>query len=237
MSLVLGTAAFALIRIHPYELSYYNELIGGPRGAWERGFELTYWYDAFNGPVIDELNRKFPPNARVGFLNDKTLPVTFQELQTLGEFRGDIEPPDMDTDQFSYAWLLTQDSKASSFTRLLFAMRPWYASEPRQLDGAARRFGRRPGRGFARLGLADLARRPRSQQARPARGPGPGPEVRSLAWPPLGRRIEKGPSARCESNHPRTGRAPTPRACWPPPDGSRPNNPSTRTHRRNGCLT
>ncbi len=52
-SLVLGSAALALIRIHPYELSYYNELIGGPRGAWERGFELTYWYDAFNGPVVD----------------------------------------------------------------------------------------------------------------------------------------------------------------------------------------
>ena len=32
-------------------------------------------------------------------------------------------------------WLLTQDSKASAFTRLLFAMRPWYASEPRQLGG------------------------------------------------------------------------------------------------------
>jgi 4-amino-4-deoxy-L-arabinose transferase-like glycosyltransferase len=134
--LVLGSAAFALIRIHPYELSYYNELIGGPRGAWERGFELTYWYDAFNGPVIDELNRRLPPNASVGFLNDKTLPVTFQELQTLGEFRGDIQPPEMDTDRFSYVWLLTQDSKASAFTRLLFAMRPWYASEPRQLAGA-----------------------------------------------------------------------------------------------------
>ena len=135
-SVVLGSAAFALIRVHPYELSYYNELIGGPRGAWERGFELTYWYDAFNGPVLADLNRQLPPGASVGFLNDKTLPVTFQELQTLGEFRGDISPPERDTDRFSYAWLLTQDSKASSFTRLLFAMRPWYASEPRQLDGA-----------------------------------------------------------------------------------------------------
>jgi hypothetical protein len=37
---------------------------------------------------------------------------------------------------FPYVWLLTQDSKAYAFTRLLFAMRPWYASEPRQLDGA-----------------------------------------------------------------------------------------------------
>src|SRR5262249_41777640 len=29
----------------------------------------------------------------------------------------------------------TQDSKASAFSRLLFAMRPWYAREPSQVDG------------------------------------------------------------------------------------------------------
>ena len=190
-SLVLGSAAFALIRIHPYELSYYNELIGGPRGAWERGFELTYWYDAFNGPVLDDLNRKLPPKARVGFLNDKTLPITFQELQTLGELRGDIEPPEQDTDQFSYVWLLTQDSKASAFTRLLYAMHPWYASEPHQLGGAAGGHGGRPGRGVARLGVDEPARRHRSQQAQPIRGSGVGLSERPLAGAALGRRIAR----------------------------------------------
>ena len=64
-SLVLGSAALALIHIHPYELSYYNELAGGPRGAWERGFELTYWYDAFTPRVIEDLNAA-PPAARTG---------------------------------------------------------------------------------------------------------------------------------------------------------------------------
>ena len=128
----------ALIRIHPYELSYYNELIGGPRGAWERGFELTYWYDAFNGPVIDDLNRKLPPNAQVDFLNDKTdsAVTSSRSSRPWASFRGDIRRSEADTDRFPYVWLLTQDSKASAFTRLLFAMRPWYASEPRQLDGA-----------------------------------------------------------------------------------------------------
>jgi 4-amino-4-deoxy-L-arabinose transferase-like glycosyltransferase len=133
---VLGSAAFALIRIHPYELSYYNKLIGGPRGAWERGFELTYWYDAFNPGLIAEINRELPLGAAVEFVNDKTNPVTFQELQTLGALRGDIELAAPDQNAFPYVWLLTQDSKASAFTRLLFAMRPWLASEPRQLDGA-----------------------------------------------------------------------------------------------------
>jgi hypothetical protein len=137
-AVVLGSAAVALIRIHPYELSYYNELIGGPRGAWERGFELTYWYDAFNDPVIDELNRRLPPHAQVDYLNDltKTSVGVFQDLQSLGRLRGDIVLGGIDRDAFPYVWLLTQDSKAIALTRLFFAMRPWYASEPRQLDGA-----------------------------------------------------------------------------------------------------
>jgi len=137
-ALVLGSAASALVRIHPYELSYYNELIGGPRAAWARGFELSYWYDAFNGPVLAELNRRFPSHADVDFLNilTDTSGIVFQEYQSLGALRGDIRLVSRRDDRFPYVWLLTQDSKATAFTRLLFAMRPWYTSEPRQLGGA-----------------------------------------------------------------------------------------------------
>ena len=134
--IVVGSAAMALINVHPYELSYYNELIGGPRGAWARGFELSYWYDAFNGPVIRELNSRLPREAEVDFLNEKTNCITFQELQSLGVLRPDVLLMARRTDRFPYVWLLTHDSKAGAFTRLLFAMRPWYASEPRQLGGA-----------------------------------------------------------------------------------------------------
>ncbi len=159
---VLGSTAFALVRVHPYELSYYNELIGGPRAAWRRGFELTYWYDAFNGPLIEQVNRKLPQHAEIDFLNPMTksaVPV-FSDQQSLGIVRGDIQLSGCDQTEwrgvsravdmlrresqtttiphsrFPYVWLLTQDSKATAFTRLLFAMRPWLASEPRQLDGA-----------------------------------------------------------------------------------------------------
>ncbi len=134
---VLGPSIVALYRIHPYELSYYNGLAGGPRGAWERGFELTYWYDAFTGRVFDNLNRRLPPNAQVDFLNDQThtaVPV-FQDQQSLGILRGDIVLGRTGV-AFPYVWLLAQDSKATAFTRPLFGMKPWYASEPRQLDGA-----------------------------------------------------------------------------------------------------
>ena len=228
--LVLGSAAFALIRVHPYELSYYNELVGGPRGAWERGFELTYWYDAFNGPVIDDLNRKLPPDARVGFLNDKTLPVTFQELQTLGEFRGDISPPESDVDQFPYAWLLTQDSKASSFTRLLFAMRPWYASEPRQLDGARVASVADPAAVSRAWALADLARRPRSQQARPARGPGLGPQITPRGSAASGATDWTKAHRLALNQNVLDWSRTTPRACWPPPSQLASKQPTNEPH-------
>jgi hypothetical protein len=140
-ALVLVPAAIELAWIHPFELSYYNLLIGGPRGAWHRGFELTYWCDAFNGRTLDELNQRLPPAAELDLPNDLTNPMTLQELQTLGALRGDIElGGDVQFhsrryDQFGYVWLQTQDSKATAFTRLLFAMHPWYAREPGQLDG------------------------------------------------------------------------------------------------------
>jgi hypothetical protein len=135
LTVVLGPAAYQVARIHPYELSYYSEWIGGPRGAWQKGFELTYWYDAFNGRVLEELNRAFPPNAEVDQLNDLSVSMVFSEHQSLGHIRPDIRLVARNPNEFPYVWLMTQDSKANSLTRLLFAMRPWYADEPAQLAG------------------------------------------------------------------------------------------------------
>lgn len=136
-SVVLAPALMALIQIHPYELSYYNALVGGTTGAWRRGFELTYWYDAFTPSVIEDLNRRLPPGAELDHLNDKTSTAmqVFEDLQTLGHLRPDLKLIRRSADRFPYVVLLTQDSKASAFTRLLFAMHPWYASEPSQVQG------------------------------------------------------------------------------------------------------
>ena len=133
--LVLAPAAGQLIKVHPFELSYYNELVGGPRGAWRRGFELSYWYDAFNPRTLDELNAKLPRGAVLDFFNHLTNPSTFAELQSLGELSGNVVLTIRDQYAFPYLWLLTQDSKATPLTRLLFAMKPWYCREPAQLDG------------------------------------------------------------------------------------------------------
>lgn len=40
-------SAISLVRIHPFELSYFNMLIGGLPGAMKKGLEPTYWNDAF----------------------------------------------------------------------------------------------------------------------------------------------------------------------------------------------
>jgi hypothetical protein len=133
-TIVLGSAAWQLVKIHPYELSYYNELIGGPRGAWQAGFELSYWYDPFNGPTITEINQRLPEGATIDFLNPMSTSETFADLQALGQLRHDLKLGLRSATEFPYVWLLTQDSKATTFTRLLFAMRPWYESRPRQLD-------------------------------------------------------------------------------------------------------
>ena len=138
-ALVLGPAAHQLIKVHPFELSYYNELMGGPKGAWKAGFELAYWYDAFNTKTLAELNQKLPRHAAVDFFNERTQTAgpVFQEMQSLGYLRKDIVlGAPADAKQLPYIWLLTQDSKAWACSRLLFAMKPWYAVQPPQLDGA-----------------------------------------------------------------------------------------------------
>ncbi len=60
--LLLLYSAGETVRIHPFELSYYNRLIGGLSGAYRRGMEVTYWFDAITGSARDTLNR-LPPNT------------------------------------------------------------------------------------------------------------------------------------------------------------------------------
>ena len=43
----LLTLAFSTFRYHPFQTSYYNELLGGVRGAAEKGFETEYWGNAY----------------------------------------------------------------------------------------------------------------------------------------------------------------------------------------------
>jgi hypothetical protein len=44
--------------MHPFGLSYYNLLAGGLPGAERLGLELTYWGDAVDRVLLDELARR-----------------------------------------------------------------------------------------------------------------------------------------------------------------------------------
>ncbi len=44
---LLYPGANAVLRTHPYQLAYYNAIVGGTTGATKRGFETIYWGQVF----------------------------------------------------------------------------------------------------------------------------------------------------------------------------------------------
>jgi hypothetical protein len=114
-----------IIRWHPYELSYYNI---GLKRAQQAGFEVTYWYDAVTGPVLDDLNRELPEGAYLSLPSPRINPEVFFEHQSQGRLRPDLRFDLSTADDFPHMLLLTHASKADPFTRLLFGVRPWYQS-------------------------------------------------------------------------------------------------------------
>jgi 4-amino-4-deoxy-L-arabinose transferase-like glycosyltransferase len=134
-TLVVGWSMVQLVLIHPFELSYYNRLVGGPSGAWSRGFELSYWYDAFTPDTLTQINEEMPVGAAIGVTNEYSRVPTFAELQSLGALRSDLRLDSEAGEDFPFTWLLRHDSKANPYSRLLFAMRPYLERRPAQLGG------------------------------------------------------------------------------------------------------
>jgi 4-amino-4-deoxy-L-arabinose transferase-like glycosyltransferase len=52
---------YGIVALHPFGLSYYNALVGGLPGAERRGLELTFWGDAVDRRLLDELARRAQP--------------------------------------------------------------------------------------------------------------------------------------------------------------------------------
>jgi hypothetical protein len=67
LTAALLPGAVSLARIHPYELSYYNILIGGLPGAVRAGFERQY-YDLVYVEMVEWFNRTLPEGTRITFL-------------------------------------------------------------------------------------------------------------------------------------------------------------------------
>jgi hypothetical protein len=63
VALIVLPGLIASVRLHPYEYVYYNQLIGGVRGAVDR-FELDYWGTSYR-EAAREANQIAPANANV----------------------------------------------------------------------------------------------------------------------------------------------------------------------------
>jgi hypothetical protein len=76
--------AGATVLIHPYELSYYNALVGGLWGADRLGLETTYWHDPVNRAVFGWLNRRCVTNQAVAFypVSEFAVVLPFGEAKT-----------------------------------------------------------------------------------------------------------------------------------------------------------
>ena len=76
----------AMIQIHPYQLSYYSELVGGLPGATRLGLERTFWCETYDA-ALPYLNANAKPGASVWVEN----PYVLRAYQRIGLLRQDIE--------------------------------------------------------------------------------------------------------------------------------------------------
>jgi len=69
----IAPAALATARVHPYQLSYFNALIGGVEGAASRGLEVTNLKEVLNREVLNDLATTLPSDAAVdgGFFTEE----------------------------------------------------------------------------------------------------------------------------------------------------------------------
>ncbi|MFO0958716.1 MAG: 4-amino-4-deoxy-L-arabinose transferase [Isosphaeraceae bacterium] len=59
--ILVAGQGYGVVALHPFGLSYYNALVGGLPGAERLGLELTFWSDAIDATLLDELARVASP--------------------------------------------------------------------------------------------------------------------------------------------------------------------------------
>nr|MBC7244098.1 glycosyltransferase family 39 protein [Chloroflexota bacterium] len=84
--LLLIPPLFSIVDIHPYELSYYSELVGGLPGATRLGLETTFWCETYRD-ALPYLNQNAEPGAIVWAEN----PFVLRLYQRYGLLREDLD--------------------------------------------------------------------------------------------------------------------------------------------------
>jgi 4-amino-4-deoxy-L-arabinose transferase-like glycosyltransferase len=102
--LVLIYEIVLVVQYHPYYLDYFNEFIGGPRQAAERGIPVGYWGEGVK-EAVGYLNRVAEQNATVRFaISEPTfIPHVREDLKVLEPF----------VPQSAQSYMSTEDYAAS----------------------------------------------------------------------------------------------------------------------------
>jgi Dolichyl-phosphate-mannose-protein mannosyltransferase len=90
-ALALSVPAVDVALHAPYELSYFNRIVGGVQGAYDRGFEVTAMMEAFTPRFLAYLSHRVPPGAVV---NASFGNQVFRYYQKHGRLRADIRISD-----------------------------------------------------------------------------------------------------------------------------------------------
>jgi 4-amino-4-deoxy-L-arabinose transferase-like glycosyltransferase len=85
-------ATVETVRAHPYALTHYNLLAGGPQGGADLGMNRQFWGYATRG-LLPWLNRKAPPNTTVYFHDTNT--AQQRMWQNIGVLRKDLRDPNV----------------------------------------------------------------------------------------------------------------------------------------------
>jgi hypothetical protein len=92
LALLFVPVLISTAQIHPYELSYYSELVGGLRGATRLGLETTFWCETYRD-VLPYLNANAEQGASVWAEN----PFVLRLYQDSGMLRQDLQATGGDT--------------------------------------------------------------------------------------------------------------------------------------------
>ena len=92
LALLLVPPLLATIQIHPYQLSYYSELVGGLPGATRLGLETTFWCETYQD-ALPYLNQ----NAEAGAVVWAENPFVLRFYQQSDMLRPDLQVRGGDT--------------------------------------------------------------------------------------------------------------------------------------------
>jgi hypothetical protein len=88
LSLLPGAIATTL-RLYPYELAYYNAIIGGPAGAKRQGLETIYWGGVYLA-ALPMMDSRPEPNQKI-FITPAGVVDLLKIYQNSGVLRKDIQ--------------------------------------------------------------------------------------------------------------------------------------------------